>query len=130
MTAVRVDTGDMRRFAAEVSRAGLRAVPPARAALEASTRTLNAQMRQDARAAQRRQPSRIRRLPDVITSTVHGLSSETGPERRGQGLLAGILYGGTARTGPVVADPAVALAKVTPAFLAAVEAAGARSVLR
>jgi hypothetical protein len=129
MADVSADTRDLHRFAAQVAGAGRRAAIGGRAALEASTAVLRADMRAAAAAGQRRSPSRIRGFPASITSTITGLESETGPEKRGIGNLGALLYAGGATGGGVIEDPTASMTRTAPAFLEALGKVGEESAL-
>ena len=77
--------------------------------------------------AMRRDAEGIRHAPHFpatisfdVTQTLRGPEAEIGPEDTGQGELAGILYFGTSKNGPV-RDLGVGLREEEPRFLKALE---------
>ena len=107
---MQIDTSEITRLAADLGRAGVRAVGPTRAAVEASA----VAVRDSMRAAATGHP-RFRAFPASITHDVRGLDAEIGPDKsKRQGALGNLLYFGTARSGPTLPHPSEALGQAVP----------------
>lgn len=107
-----IDTSEVTRLAVDLGRAGVRAVAPARAAVEVTAVIVRDRLRREARGH-----SRFRSFPRSITHDVHGLTAEIGPDKSArQGALGNLLYFGTARSGPTLPHPSQALQQAMPGF--------------
>ena len=138
MADVTFDTSEVTRLAAQLAGAGARAVKPAQAAVKATAEAIQDDLRavagggggRDSRGRFTAAHRRFRFFPASITYDIRGLDAEIGPDKRKkQGALGNLLYFGTAKTGPTLEHPSLALQRSVPALTEALGAAAASAVL-
>jgi hypothetical protein len=111
LTEITFDMSEVAKLAADVGRVAPAMVAPLAGVLTKSSTAI----RQDLRKGSAGHP-RFPSFPGTITFDIRGLSSEIGPEKRGAGNLANILYFGTVNNGAVLEHPTGALNRERPKF--------------
>lgn len=96
MSGIEIDTSEVRALAAEMAGSSARVFALSRKAVEKSALNIKNGLASDMQG----HPS-FAGFPASISYDMSGLSAEIGPELGGAGSLGGVVYEGTARTGPI-----------------------------
>lgn len=118
------DVSEVYQLAADIGRVPATVVAESRVLIEKSAITIRDGMRAAARGI-----GHAPAFPQSITYDVRGLSAEIGPDKgRRQGALGNILYFGSSKNAPVIADVSAPLKRHAPQLEAELAAIVARAL--